>query len=52
MTGYGADDAVVTALEAGGDDYLAKPFRLDELRARVNALLRRSAGTAESHVSA
>ncbi len=52
MTGYGADDAVVTALEAGGDDYLAKPFRLDELRARVNALLRRSAGTAESHVPA
>lgn len=32
----------VAGLEAGGDDYLVKPFALDELLARIKALLRRS----------
>lgn len=33
----------VTGLDAGADDYLVKPFELDELLARIRALLRRSA---------
>jgi len=33
----------VTGLDVGADDYLAKPFELDELFARVRALLRRNA---------
>jgi two-component system response regulator MprA len=33
----------VAGLDAGADDYLAKPFALEELRARLRALLRRAA---------
>lgn len=36
----------VEGLEAGADDYLAKPFHFEELRARMNALLRRAGGFA------
>lgn len=43
MTGYGDKDAVVTGLKAGADDYLAKPFQLEELSARIEAVLRRGA---------
>jgi len=45
-----ARDAVadrVRGLDAGADDYLVKPFDLDELSARIRALLRRRAGRAE-----
>ncbi len=37
------DKAKVTALDAGADDYLTKPFSLEELRARIQAVLRRIA---------
>jgi len=37
----------VEGLEAGADDYLVKPFHFEELLARVNALLRRTAGLAQ-----
>lgn len=36
----------VTALDAGADDYVTKPFGMIELRARIDALVRRSAGPA------
>lgn len=40
----------VQGLEAGGDDYLAKPFQMEELLARLKALLRRSAGAARDEL--
>lgn len=49
-----ARDAVadrVAGLDAGADDYLVKPFDLDELSARIRALLRRRAGRAEPLIS-
>ncbi|MGA1188095.1 MAG: response regulator transcription factor [Pseudomonadales bacterium] len=41
----------VAGLDAGADDYLAKPFHLEELIARVNALLRRARGEVRSSLS-
>jgi DNA-binding response OmpR family regulator len=45
LTARGALSERVEGLNAGADDYLPKPFALDELIARVRALCRRSAGT-------
>ncbi len=41
MTGTGDQDSVIQGLDAGADDFVPKPVRLDELVARVNAHLRR-----------
>ena len=41
LTGFASVSDKVKGLDAGADDYLLKPFELDELLARVRALLRR-----------
>ena len=44
------EEAKVHALDAGADDYVTKPFGMDELLARVRAALRRAVPTAEEPV--
>lgn len=46
LTARGRWQEKVEGLEAGADDYLIKPFHMEELQARINALLRRSSGWA------
>ena len=46
LTARGTWREKVTGLRAGADDYLAKPFEIEELLARIEALLRRAAGHA------
>jgi two-component system KDP operon response regulator KdpE len=46
LSARGEERDKVAALELGADDYVTKPFGLEELRARVAALLRRAAGPA------
>ncbi|MDE1952628.1 MAG: response regulator transcription factor [Betaproteobacteria bacterium] len=46
-TARDAVQARIAGLDAGADDYVLKPYDLDELQARIRALLRRAAGRAE-----
>ncbi|MFM8236564.1 MAG: response regulator [Actinomycetota bacterium] len=48
VTARDAEIDTVVGLEVGADDYIAKPFRLRELVARVRAALRRAPGESES----
>jgi DNA-binding response OmpR family regulator len=49
VTARGQDQDKVRGLDLGADDYLTKPFRVDELLARVRAVLRRSQFTSKEH---
>lgn len=42
----------VQGIDAGADDYVAKPFHMEEVLARVRALVRRAAGHASNEISA
>jgi CheY-like chemotaxis protein/anti-sigma regulatory factor (Ser/Thr protein kinase) len=51
LTARAGQEASVEGLEAGADDYLAKPFRADELLARVRVVLERAAGRSAARVA-
>lgn len=53
LTALGSTENIVTGLDSGADDYMVKPFKINELIARVNALGRRTfrkAQVSESHI--
>ena len=52
LSGRESADAKVHGLDLGADDYLVKPFSVDELQARVRALLRRGKGSASPEIVA
>jgi two-component system response regulator PhoP len=52
LTARGSWQDKVEALEAGADDYVVKPFQMEEIIARLNALLRRSKGHASPNIVA
>jgi DNA-binding response OmpR family regulator len=50
MTARDAVEDKIKGLDAGADDYIVKPFDVDELAARIRSALRRSAGLAEPEI--
>lgn len=50
LTGKGSIDERVIGLDSGADDYLAKPFSLNELLARIRSLLRRPQNETSTHL--
>ncbi|MBV7532873.1 response regulator transcription factor [Chitinophaga sp. sic0106] len=46
LTALGTTENIVMGLDSGADDYLVKPFKLQELEARIRSLLRRKSGIA------
>jgi len=48
LTALGTSENIVVGLEAGGDDYLVKPFKFIELTARIKTLLRRTENSGNS----
>ena len=52
MTAREAVKSRISGLDAGADDYLVKPFDLEELGARIRSLTRRAQGLAGNHIEA
>ena len=48
LTARGAENDILTGFSAGGDDYISKPFSINEVLARAKAVLRRSGGETSS----
>jgi two-component system, OmpR family, response regulator len=51
LTARGSWHERVEGIDSGADDYLPKPFRMEELVARVRSLIRRASGTAQPEIS-
>lgn len=51
LSGLTETDLIVKSLRLGADDYLTKPFHIDELVARINAIVRRVCGHSQSVIT-